>query len=120
MFLTQADRAAIERLVFDPSLAPRFELLKSCLVWEDERPRELSSDGYQYLTYLWAVRGFIHKGVPFERWGLDPEPFRHTWNDAFDTCLRWPGFRRLGLSTRDRAFLSDQLAKNRIEDIFRG
>ena len=115
MFLTHEDRAAIECLVFDPSLTPRYELLKSCLVWEDERPRRISPDGYQYMVDLWAVRGFIHRGVPLERWGLGPESFLHTWNDALDTCLRWPGFRRLGLSIRDRQFLDDQVTRSRDE-----
>jgi hypothetical protein len=116
MPLSGEDRAAIESLVFDPTLAPGFEIVKYCLIWSDERPVGISHAGYEYVSDLWVARGYIHRGVPTERWGLGPEPYLKTWNDALDTCLRWPGFRRLPLSIRDQKYLDEQLAKSPLED----
>ena len=99
------DCQALENCVYDAAAEPSFELLKYCLVWPDERPQGLSRDGWQLLGDLWIVRGFIHRGVPFEEWGLDPSYFRQVWEDALLDCPRWPGFSRLTLSTRDRKYL---------------
>jgi hypothetical protein len=115
MTLSPADRALIESLVFDPSLTPKYEMLKSCLVWADEMPVGISPDGYEYVSDLLAVRGFIHRGVPTENWGIGPAPYLRVWDDAVGSGLTWIGFRRLPLSTQDRRFLDEQIAGDTVE-----
>lgn len=110
MLLSSEDRAAIERLVLDRTLAPSFEILKSCLIWEDEVPRGISGAGYKYVQDLWATRGWIHRGVPLERWTFGHERFLRIWDDALSSGLKWPGFHRLALSTGDQQYLREQLA----------
>lgn len=103
------DRAALQRLVFDPTSEPSFELLKACLVWPDERPERISSAGYELLGDLWIVRGFLHRQVPTEAWALDPAHFQEVWRDALEDVPGWPGFRRLQLSEVERAYLDQSL-----------
>jgi hypothetical protein len=117
-YLTQADRALIEGATFNPALRPSFEVIKSCLIWEDERPRELSRNGSQFIARLWVVRSFIHQGIPPERWGVDPTPFENAWRAAQGAGLRWPGFMRLTLSQEDARYFKmslDAAARNSID-----
>jgi hypothetical protein len=116
MTLSPRDRALIESLVFDPSLKPRYEMVKSCLVWADEIPTGISPEGYEYVSDLLALRGFIHRGVPTEDWGIGPAPYLRVWDDALGSGLKWIGFRRFPLSKMDRRFLNEQLVGDTLED----
>lgn len=106
MRFSEADRQIVSRLVHDPSCKPSFEILKSCLVWSDERPTDISNEGYDLLCDIWIVRGFLHRRVPLEKWGLDPFYFQEVWKHALIDVPEWPGFKRLELSDEDRAYLS--------------
>ncbi len=109
MRFVPSDRESLERLVFDPSCEPSFELMKGCLVWADERPAKISKEGYELLGDLWLVRGYLHRNVPVEQWGLDPAYFQEVWKNALEDVPRWPGFRRLDLSHAERAYLDECL-----------
>ena len=90
-----------------------FDLLKYCLTWTDERPAtHLSNEGREFLTILWIVRGFIHRSLPKEQWGLDPDYFNEVWEFGLANVAQWPGFKRLVLSEADRAYLDTCLATN--------
>lgn len=108
-YLTLADRETIEALVFQPSLKPSFELIRSCLVWDDERARGLSKRGNDFIRRLWVVRSFIHQGLSREHWRIDPAPFENAWNAAHRAGLKWPGFLRLHLSDEDTLYLQRSL-----------
>ncbi|MGC4064900.1 MAG: hypothetical protein QM784_09715 [Polyangiaceae bacterium] len=105
MRFTEVDRQIVNRLVYDPTCEPSYELMKACLVWSDERPTEISHDGYSLLCDLWIVRGFLHKNRPFEKWGLDPTYFQAVWSNGLIDVPLWPGFRRLELSEKHRDYL---------------
>jgi len=102
------DRAIIENLRYDPTLTPGFELVKSCLVWSDERPDGLSSDGYERLCDLWIARSRIHRGVVGDR-SVTSYDYQAVWNEELSGGLRWPGFRRIELSAAERSFFEEQL-----------
>ena len=102
--LNSADREIIESLVYDAALKPTFEFLKSCLIWEDERPRGLSKRGNEFLRRLWVARSFIHQGLPREKWGLAPSFFVAAWDCAQSAELRWPGFQRVQLNEEDAGY----------------
>jgi hypothetical protein len=102
----ESDRAVLAELVFDPACEPSYELMKSCLVWPDERPLRISKEGYALLGDLWAVRGFLHRVVPLSQWGLDPTYFQTVWQNALVDVPEWPGFKRIDLSESDRAYLA--------------
>lgn len=99
------DRALIESLQFDASLEPSFDVVKSCLWWDDERPFGLTRAGYRFICDLWIMRSFFHQGLPEHEWGLNPDHYKRTWGSALAANLHWPGFERIELSARDRAFL---------------
>lgn len=105
------DRDTLRSLVFDPAATPNFEFLKACLVWPDERPERITEPGYELLRDLWSVRGFLHRGIPTEKWGLDPNYFQAVWSHALQDVPEWPGFRRLQLSDEDQAYLNKCLAE---------
>ena len=104
--ILKSDMEVLENLTLDPTAQPSFEVLKCCLIWPDERPFErLSHAGQEFLSDLWIVRGFIHRSVPRDEWGLDPDYFWETWNFGLSNVARWPGFQRLTISDADRACL---------------
>jgi hypothetical protein len=113
---TPQDREKLEQLVVDPECEPSYELLKSCLVWPDERAAGLTKEGYELLCDLWIVRGFIHNGVLPDKWGLDPAYFREVWQNALVDVPGWPGFKRLELSEHDREYLSKSVKEAATED----
>ena len=104
MHFYDRDRKLIEALRYDAALKPSFELIKSCLVWEDERPEGLTPDGYDKLCDLWIARSFIHRNLPFSSWTLAPDYFEGAWKAASEDGFSWPGFRRLQLSAEDLAY----------------
>ena len=106
---SENDRLQLEKLVYDETLEPSFDSIKSCLVWSDERPADLSSDGYEKLCDLWIVRSFIHQNLPQTNWGLDPDYFKSVWDAALEENIKWPGFKRLTLSEKDNKYLKQML-----------
>ena len=109
--ITDHDLDLLRNLSFDSNSQPNFELLKYCLIWSDEVPTDhLSSDGREFLSDLWIVRGFLHRGLPKEKWGLDPEYFSEVWDFALNTVPQWPGFKRIVLSDVDSAYLATCLS----------
>ena len=111
MKISTKDAELLKSLVFNVDAEPNFDLLKYCLTWSDERPMEpLSSEGSEFLSDLWIVRGFIHRSLPKDKWGLDPKYFEEVWEFGLGNCEQWPGFRRLFLSEKDKAYLTSCLA----------
>lgn len=49
-YFSENDLEQIELLVFNPKLKPKFDTIKFCLIWEDEKPLKLSIDGYDKLV----------------------------------------------------------------------
>lgn len=107
--LSHHDREALGRLVYDPGATPSFEMLKCCLLWPDERAKNVSPAGYELLTDLWAVRGFMHRMVPRSEWGLDPAHFERAWEFGMREIPRWPGFKRIVLGDAERVYLEQCL-----------
>ena len=103
MSLPPQDRSAIEALPFDPDATIAFHAILGCLVWSDELPDDLTSEGLAYLRELLGIRGAIHRGEPAD---LD------TWNLARMTGLRWTGFQRLVLTADQQ----DVLARYQADD----
>lgn len=109
--IPERDFDLLGALVLDPDAEATFDMLKYCLMWPDERPSvELSQEGRELLTDLWIVRGFIHRSLPREKWGLDPQYFAEVWELGLAKVPEWPGFKRLVLSERDSAYLTSCLA----------
>jgi hypothetical protein len=103
-YFSDRDRAIIEALTYDPTSEPSYESIRSALVWPDERPDNLTSEGYQSLCDLWICRALIHRGDPTFSTSLDPAIFQRRWAAALADNIRWPGFERLTLSAKDRAY----------------
>ena len=113
MMIPERDLDLLRELAFDPNAEPAFELLKNCLIWTDETPAvHLSSEGREFLADLWIVRGFIHRSLPKEQWGLDPQYFNEVWEFGLVNVAQWPGFKRLVLSEAESAYLATCLATN--------
>jgi hypothetical protein len=114
MRFNEFDKSVVNNLLYDPNCEPSFELIRSCLIWFDERTERISNEGYGLLGDLWSVRGYIHQNVSRENWGLDPKYFQTVWDNALNDVPNWPGFKRLELSSRERQYLSESLeaAKN--------
>lgn len=109
--ISNHDLALLKRLTFDSQIEPNFDLLKYCLIWADETPLDhLSSEGREFLSDLWIVRGFIHRSLPKDQWGLDPQYFNDIWEFGLSNVAQWPGFKRLVLSEIDRTYLTTCLA----------
>jgi hypothetical protein len=106
---SERERRLLRSLVMSSSAEPSFEMMKSCLIWQDECPEKMSGDGLSLLGDLWATRGFIHRKVPEERWGLGPDYFRRVWAYALEDIPEWPGFRRMKLSEKDQRYLEESL-----------
>jgi hypothetical protein len=96
MTLSPQDRALLESLPFDPNASAAYNEITGALAWSDEIPDGLSQAGYDYLRDLLAVRGYLHRGLPVER---------ERWDEALAVGLRWNGFRRVTLTTDQRALL---------------
>lgn len=114
-YFSEVDRKVIESLEYTPNLKPNFEVLKSCLIWDDERPNRISNQGYEKLCDLWIARFFIyHSGLPEKKWWvLDVEYFKNTWKVAYESNIQWPGFKddRLYLSQENKKYLLKELKK---------
>lgn len=111
-FFSERDRALVENLVYDPKAKPAFDILRDCLVWADERPTGVTSEGWERLQDLWVARAFLYHGRPDSDL-LDMGYFRQAWEEALADRFRWPGFRRLHLSDEDRAYFESELRAER-------
>ncbi len=105
MTLSDADRARIEGLDYDPDADVAFNDIGAYLVWSDEVPSGLTPAGSEYLRDLLGARGFIHRGVPIEDWDRGWTDRAERWNEALAEGLRWPGFRRIALMREHRLLL---------------
>jgi hypothetical protein len=83
--LSDADRALVEAMAFDADAVSR--------------------EGYRLVRDLLVARGFIHRGVPVEAWDDGYLDRWEAWNEALASGLRWNGFRRMALTTAQRAEL---------------
>jgi hypothetical protein len=97
------ERTIVEALRYDPVARPAFELLKGCLVWADERPDNITSEGYSIVCDLWAARSYLHRGEPI------PARLRTVWERAQREGLNWIGLRRLELSVEDKEYYDASL-----------
>ncbi len=112
-YFSDKDLILIENLEYDPNIRPGFDFIKDALIWSDERPNDLSSEGYEKLCDLWIARSFIHKQIPFSSWKLDPYYFEEVWAAALKQKIKWPGFQRIDLTEEDKAFYEAQRAEAR-------
>jgi len=110
------DLKLIEGLVYNPDLEPGYELLRGCLIWDDERPDwcssegALSREGEANLTSLWAMRNSLHLGCDLSACSIDPDYTRDIWERAQKQVPNWPGFKRLTLSQKDKEYLEHEAA----------
>jgi hypothetical protein len=110
MKISSHDLSTLNNLAFDARVEPEFEVIKHCLTWADERPLiKLSDSGQEFLSDLWIIRGFIHRLIPSEQWGLDPKYFSEVWNFGLLHVAQWPGFRRLTLTEKDNLYLQHSI-----------
>jgi len=103
------DLKLIESLVYDSSSEPNYESFKGCLVWPDESPNDITMDGFEKLSILWAVRSLFHQGLTIADHPLDPEYCRNIWERANQEIPGWPGFKRLTLNDKDKAYFEQRL-----------
>jgi hypothetical protein len=112
LFFEGNDLNLIESLKFDPNLEPSFDNMRDCLVWSDERPQGLTHVGFESLCDLLIARSFLHRGLDFSTYKLSPEYYRIIWDRALAQGFSWPGFQRLTLTEKDRAYFDKMLADN--------
>ena len=102
------DLEIIEALVYQPELSPCYDPMRDALVWMDEWPRSISSEGFKKLWRLWVARSFLHRGIPFSSYRLNPDLLERIWSEALMQGFKWPGFNRLELSQEDREYYEEQ------------
>jgi hypothetical protein len=111
--MTEKVYAILNELVLDVSSKPLFDPMRDCLFWEDEGWNlQLVEPERDVLVDLWIVRGFIHRQVPIQKWGVGEgsyEYFKGVWDEAFLKAPNWPGFKRLVLSKLDNEYLNTGL-----------
>lgn len=105
---SERDREILESLIYNPDLEPSYEGLKSCLIWADEQPRGLSSEGYETVCNLWIARAHLYHGLELPE-PLEPQFYIDIWNKAVADEIKWPGFNRLSLSDKDKAYYLEKL-----------
>jgi hypothetical protein len=106
-----SDLIIIEHLGYDPALTPAYDLIKNCLVWEDERPMGLTPLAYENLCDLWIARSFIHRGLDFSTYKAAPTYFADVWQQALNEGFKWPGFQRLELNQTDMDYYLKMIAE---------
>jgi len=115
-YFTGKDLELIEKLEFNSELVPSYDVIKNCLIWDDERPDGLTPDGYEKLCDLWIARSFIHREIPFSTWSLDPEYFDRIWKKAIASKFSWPGFERLKLTEKERKYYLREMKEKNNDD----
>jgi len=106
---SDTDKKQIESLVFDASLEPRFNALSACLTWEDELPSGITIEAYDVLSSLWFTRSLMHQGLSFADHPINPEYCEKVWQQAIKEIPAWPGFKRLALDEKAKAYFSEML-----------
>lgn len=110
MSLSDADRALLEGVPFDPLATIGYDEISACLVWSDELPAGLTPAAYDYVRDLLGARGLIHRAIPTEAWDRGWTERSDRWNEALASGLRWNGFRRIALTREQRSLLEHRLA----------
>ncbi|MFA7340454.1 MAG: hypothetical protein WC028_26970 [Candidatus Obscuribacterales bacterium] len=114
---TGQDLVLLRSLKYDPSLKPAYESIKGCLIWEDERADELSTEAKRMVNNLLIARSLLHQGLTLDAHPINPELCKNLWALAQQQVSEWPGFRRLTLSAEDKAYFEDQVARAEREDL---
>jgi len=104
--LSKEDRSLVESQPFDPLAKPSYESIKSCLIWPDEFPFKLSSEGHKRIHTLLACRSYMHRRIPLIG---RLEYLRQGWEEAVSAKLNWNGFKRVSISNEDLAYLLEQI-----------
>ncbi len=118
-YFSREEKIELEKLKFDSKIEPSFDLMRSCLVWSDERPDRYSTESYDRLRDLWIARYFIyHSNIPEKEWWISEQAriyYKICWKTAFESGVKWPGFRkeRLFLRGEDKEYLREELEKLR-------
>jgi len=102
------DLELIEALVYQPELKPSYDVMRDALVWRDEWTNDLSSEGFEKVCKLWTARSFIHRGIPFSSYKLNPDLLERVWFEAKTQGFKWTGFNRLELRQQDREYYEEQ------------
>lgn len=101
--LSPDDLLLIRSLTYNPELEPNYEILKNCLVWQDEWPDGLTSAGHEFLCDLWIVRSYLHRQLDLSA-TLNPAYFENVWKRALKEIPSWPGFKRLSVTSEERDY----------------
>jgi len=113
MMVPKMDIDILNALHYDENTKPNFEFFKACLTWRDEgQDVPLSSEGREFLVDLWITRSCIHRQLPHEKWGLDPQSWQYftkIWEFGLKNVPNWPGFKRIELSEVDKKYLNECL-----------
>ena len=95
---TGQDLVLLKSLKYDPSLKPAYESIKGCLVWEDERADELSTEATRTVNNLLIARSLLHQGLTLDAHPINADLCKALWALAQEQISEWPGFKRLTLS----------------------
>jgi hypothetical protein len=91
----------LNALKIDEASQPYFDSMRYCLRWFDEEPEKLGGESYENFTDLLIARSYIHLGKPRNDW----HPLlAELWDEALAKAPNWPGFKRLSLNSKDRAY----------------
>ena len=82
-------------------------------MWPDELSEELTSGGRELVGDLLIVRGYLHRAVAIENWGIaGGDRFLETWQWALlEQRLEWNGFKRIALNAKEREVLDRALSR---------
>lgn len=100
------DLLKLRSLVYNRTCEPSYEWFKSILVWTDERAEGLTPGAYKSLCCLWVARSFLYHGRSFSDYAdlVNLDHYQDIWARGLAQVPSWPGFKRLALSERDKAY----------------
>lgn len=120
--LSERDFQILNELEFDPDSKPILDCMRSCLVWEDEFPKEvrLSEAGRYVLDALILYRAVL-QGVLTPEMIFPEGADRHTcllriqmvWEELRSQGLAWPGFQREKLGEAGRQLVEEARRERR-------
>jgi hypothetical protein len=116
MFFSPEDSDKLNSLGYVSDISPRFEMIKSILVWEDEIPKRISEDGMDKLYDLLIARSYVHDNQLFSSHFSGGKHLEKAWTESRNEIPNWPGFKRLLLSKKDRHFYDDERRKVRDDE----
>ena len=112
-YFSAYDKDIITNLSYDNAAEPAFDNMRDCLVWPDERPDNLTPDGYEKLQDLFIARSLIFHLTQVKKTSPEvPSSFENAWKAAQKQVPTWPGFRRLTLSIEDREYYTRSMSEN--------